>query len=401
MRPTPHVCIISCCHGPRDARAVHKLAASLRDGGLRVTWVGPRWSTEFGESGIEVLLFESWRARFGRPVHWWRAYRAAHTVHDVDVYLALGPDSAVISWLLAQRGGGRLIFDLHEVYHRDMLKTWIPLALVPIVGGLLRHLIGWIIARSDLLTVSSERVLAPYARNCRQVRVLRNCALSWDRQPVARTRPPECLTVVHGKAALGGSIERRGTSTLLEALAIVKSRGAKVRAIIFDNFDEAAGASQRREIFLREVAVRGLETCIDLHASVPIAQMPSILAQADVGLIAYDREFGINSLPGRLFEYMESGIAVIVPNYAPDICEIVDRERCGLAADCEDPRSIADSLYWLTENRGEMMAMGRRGRAGFEARYRWEDEVRPLVEWIHVHAGLANSAAGAGAKSAP
>jgi glycosyltransferase involved in cell wall biosynthesis len=99
-------------------------------------------------------------------------------------------------------------------------------------------------------------------------------------------------------------------------------------------------------------------------------------------LIAYGRELGAGSLPNRLFEYMASGLAVIAPQYAREIADIVESEQCGILVDFEDPEDVARAISFLSENRDQCRAMGARGRRAFESRFNWEDEVEPFLDKI-------------------
>jgi glycosyltransferase involved in cell wall biosynthesis len=110
--------------------------------------------------------------------------------------------------------------------------------------------------------------------------------------------------------------------------------------------------------------------------------MPNVFAESDVGIIAYSRIFGVNSLPGRLFEYMAGALPVIAPEYSGDVRGIVERERCGIMTDCEDAQAIAKAIAWLNEHREEATAMGGRGRHAFLTRHTFEREIQPLIDWI-------------------
>lgn len=111
-------------------------------------------------------------------------------------------------------------------------------------------------------------------------------------------------------------------------------------------------------------------------------KMPEILESCDVGMIAYGRDLGQDSLPNRVFEYMAAGIPIIAPCYSTAIAKIIDTEACGLLADFEDPSSIAAAIVRLYRDPDASRAMGRRGRDAFLQRHNWEVEVRPMIERI-------------------
>ncbi len=385
QQQAPRVCIVSVQHGPRDSRVVHKLAAGLRDAGCQVIWVGPSSPNQFGESGIDVRIFRPASTRLQRPLQWVRAYSAARMVPDVDAYCGVSPDSAYLAVKLAMASGAPAIFDLHEVYHHEMLNAWAPAVLHRLLGAGVKLLVAHVARHSALVVASSERVLSPYLHVCRAAVVVRNCAPEWFGAEPAPLRHANRLVVMHGKVAMGDSLVTRGTATVLKALAMAKAQGCDVGVIAFDNLEEDTGVdgpSIRRQ-FLALIAQLGIGCEVEMRPEIPIDQMPKALAHVNVGIIAYSREFGENSLPGRLFEYMAAAVPVIGPTYSLDIAGVIEREQCGLLADCEDPADVARAFCWLSRHQYEAEQMGIRGRAAFLQRYCLEREILPLVAKIH------------------
>lgn len=120
--------------------------------------------------------------------------------------------------------------------------------------------------------------------------------------------------------------------------------------------------------------------------------MPDILRSCDVGLIAYDRNLGVDSLPNRIFEYMALGIPIIAPEYSVEIAQIIKTEKCGILADFEDLNSIATAIVRLSRDPVLCREMGTRGRQAFLARHNWEIEVRPLLDRIQAWFSESGSA---------
>jgi glycosyltransferase involved in cell wall biosynthesis len=116
-----------------------------------------------------------------------------------------------------------------------------------------------------------------------------------------------------------------------------------------------------------------------LHEAVTHEQMPAVLGKCDVGMVAYGRRLGEDSLPNRLFEYMASGIAILAPTYALEIKRIVEAEDIGLTVDFEQPEEVADAMRWFIEHPQETKAMGARARIAFIERHNWDAEFHRLV----------------------
>jgi glycosyltransferase involved in cell wall biosynthesis len=376
---------VSCQHVPDDKRVTHKEGLSFRDAGFRVTWVGPRRPRTGNDYGIDFRFYPAGKGRLSRLLHHRKAERLAGEVPDVDVYFAVEPDSAAVVVKLARRREARAVFDIHEVYHREMLGRWVK-------GRLLRRLVGWLVRRRiektcrqcDLVIGVSDAVLRPYLSPNAERLVVRNCAAASFAQgePASEaTLSAESFTVMHGLTH-----EARGTHTVTLAARIAAEKVRSLKVIMFDSFALRGEPEQRRrfEEFIRQ---NGAEGIVEVRQPVPHSEMPAITRSCHAGLIAYDRQWGVRCLPNRVFEYMAAGIPLIAPEYAEEIRRIVERERCGLLVDCEDPSAIAEAIVRLAENPDEAAAMGRRAREGFIQRHNWQKEVQPLIDRIRTWVG--------------
>jgi glycosyltransferase involved in cell wall biosynthesis len=181
---------------------------------------------------------------------------------------------------------------------------------------------------------------------------------------------------MHGKITLA-----HGTRVVIEALGLVARRVADVHAIMFDSSKTVSDGFGPEQL-MKAAHDAGAAEAIELHPLVSLETVSAMLRRCDVGIVAYDRNWGVNSLPNKLFEYMGAGLAVIAPTYSREIRSIIERERCGLLVDCERPLEIAEALEYLHTHRKEATDMGRRGREAFLARHNWTVEARPLVDRI-------------------
>jgi glycosyltransferase involved in cell wall biosynthesis len=224
----------------------------------------------------------------------------------------------------------------------------------------------------------SDSVLEHYTQETERRLVVRSCAPSWfadgpaaDVCGAGRTH----FSVIHGKFGLDN-----GTDKVLEAMALTREEDKRLRVIMFATRDPTADAAMKK---LNAMAQdRRGDGTLDLRKSVPLQEMPAVIRSCDLGLIAYGRSFGLDSLPNRLFEYMAAGVPVVAPAYSREIARIVTAEECGVLADFEDPHSIASTIVELARNPERCREMGRRGRKAFLERHNWDVEVQPLLERI-------------------
>lgn len=371
-----HVCILACQHAAGDPRVAHRLARSFVAAGFRVSWVGPDLGAKAYEPGVEFHLFPARHTRLDRLARRRLVAQAARALGHVDLYFAVEPDSAAAAIALARRTGGRVVFDIHEFYHREMLLRWVPRWLLPAVGAVVRSWIRSLCRRSALVVGVSDEILEAYHTDGRRELVVRNCAsLAMANGPAADVcgagRP--AFTVMHGKSTAG-----HGTARLIEALGILKARGETgFRAVCFEYFDGPEGVDRQR--FMALVEQHDVADSIDLRPLMPHAEMASLLARCDAGLLAYDRDWGTFGLPNRLFEYMAAGLPIIAPTYAAAMRHVVDAERCGVVVDCENPQALADVLSGLRGNPALARELGERAREAFLGRHNWELECEPLI----------------------
>ena len=82
-------------------------------------------------------------------------------------------------------------------------------------------------------------------------------------------------------------------------------------------------------------------------------------------------------VPIKLFDYLAMGVPVIVSDF-PAMRKIIGECDCGLAADSEDPRSIAGALRKIFQDDGLRTRLSQNARRAFEAKYCWEGQQESL-----------------------
>lgn len=384
MDSVGHICILTTAHPLDDVRVSNKIAQTFREYGFKVSWVGPDYAyfdhENYDRYGLDYYLFPMGKSKVSRiffSAH--KAFKAALKVQNVDIYFSPEPDSARVAAKLAIKNGAKVIFDVHEVYHDVMLSRWVKGCFFRFLRPYVRKMIARICSRCDLVVGVSRAVLNPYAEVRVPKMIVRNCAPAWfAKNPPADVCDPSrsFLTLMHGKSTLG-----RGTVTVLEALSIAKNEVNGLKTIMFNTFE---GKAEGFEVgnFFTVLKDMNLGSIVDFRDPVPMQEMPAILRSCDIGLIAYNREFGVESLPNKLFEYMATGLVMLAPSYSEEIVRIVEQEKCGMLVDFEDPRAIADAIVYLKNNPAECREMGARARIAFAQRHNWQVEVRPLIERI-------------------
>lgn len=377
-----HVCVVTTAHPVDDVRVSNKFVRTFREEGFAVTWVGPEVvffdGRAYCREDIRFLLIRPNGSRFDRLFAPYRISQLVGGLSGVNVYYAPDPDSVSVALRWARRNRAKVIFDIHEVFHGPGLNRWLMGRRVGAVSKLVQKRISHLSSKCDLVVGVSHSVLAQYGNRDSNTMVVRSCAPSWfakdSTSNVCGVDRPR-LTIMHGKGDL-----QRGTEKVLEAIGEASRTATGLRVIIFAGGD-AANDSALSMIRCRSREL-GITEAVQLCKGIPMHEMPMMLQSCDVGLIAYGRELGVDSLPNRLFEYMAAGLAIIAPAYSVEIAEIIDGEKCGLLVNAEDPSSLAEAIVKLYRNPELCREMGRRAKEAFLARHNWEMEVRPLIDTI-------------------
>lgn len=377
-----HVCILTTAHPVDDVRVRHKFAQTFQNAGFRVSWAGPGHAffdpSATSLEGIEFHFAPPIRTKRDRLLAGRRTHKAASKLEPVDVFYAPDPDAIPIALALAKQHHAKVIFDIHEQFHGAMLDRWLPRRGFPLVRKLVLKRIQRLCAQCDLVLAVNQSLLEAYLQGSAQGLVVRSCAPAWfaDGPPAVVCPNDRPFTIMHGKCALA-----RGTLPVLEALAKLPGGSTGMRVVMFCG--SAPEKDRQAQAVVESSRQLGVTSALDLRSGVPMQDMPGILRSCDVGLIAYGRGLGAESLPNRLFEYMALGLPVIAPTYSIEIAKILREEACGLLADFEDPDSIAQALHTMYHNQEECRTMGQRAREAFLKRHNWDQEIAPVLAWMH------------------
>lgn len=108
----------------------------------------------------------------------------------------------------------------------------------------------------------------------------------------------------------------------------------------------------------------------------PYAEMPDLVAAAEIGVAPYDPArlgqlaLGFYWSPLKIFEYMASGLpTVTIPR--PPLTDIVREGQEGLHAGEGDPAALATALARLADDAGLRSRLGASARARVVERYSW------------------------------
>jgi len=181
------------------------------------------------------------------------------------------------------------------------------------------------------------------------------------------------FTGAHGQA--------NGLDAVLDAALELKRRGVRgIRFVFIGRGGLKPGLVERSR---REQ----LDDYVLFHDSVPKSDLAQILPRMDVGLMILRNlpSFYYGTSPNKFFDYIAGGLPVL-NNYPGWLADMIRENECGVAIDPDNPRAFAEAVLDLYERRGELKAIGLRGRALAErefAREQLADRFADTLEQVH------------------
>ena len=113
--------------------------------------------------------------------------------------------------------------------------------------------------------------------------------------------------------------------------------------------------------------------------ALPHAEVPAVLAGADIGIVPYAADAPPYFSPLKLFEYLAAGLAVVAAAI-PGVTELVD-ERTAVLVPPGDPEALADAVAALAADPLGRERLGRSGRVLAE-RHTWAHRARGILDEV-------------------
>jgi len=183
-----------------------------------------------------------------------------------------------------------------------------------------------------------------------------------------------------------------GVARLVDAMEVLHAQGAPWRAVLVGDGPERAPLEAR-------VAAARLPT-VTFTGALPYAVMPAALAAASAGVAPFEPDAhaplrtGFYWSPLKVFEYMASGLPVVVPDL-PRLRGILGGGDAGVLYDPTTPVGLADALTDLLDP-SRRQGLGHAARARAEAHYSWAAHCRALDAAIRGLRERPRTATGAG-----
>lgn len=354
------VCHMASSHYPEDVRIFRKECRSLAKAGYDVTLVEVGDSYE--KEGVHIIGIgpQSEGRRNVMTKDTKKVYEKALAV-DADIYHFHEP--ALLPYGLKLKKQGKIvIFDSHE-HTAEALKekTYIPMHNL-VQKGYAKYQ-KHVCKKLDAVIAATPNVTDYFRPFCKRVTDAMNYPILEPLIPPAA----ESNTVVYA----GGINEQWNIRCIVDAIA--KLPGAKFVLCGKNPGDEYMDAVR---------ASKGWPQ-VEHREMVPHEQIPAIMSRCSVGMALLtpgpntDYENG-NLANTKIFEEMMAGLPVVCTNFSRWRA-FVEKERCGICVDPQDPDAVAEAIRYLFTHPEEARQMGLNGRRLIETRFNWENEEKKLL----------------------
>ncbi|MFC1664136.1 glycosyltransferase [Pseudomonadota bacterium] len=345
---------------------------SLARVGFEIVHLAPGSGENCRKKNVLVQTYKPQSGFMGRIAQLFKLYRLAADI-DADCYHCNEVDSWILGVLLKLFKGKVCIFDVHEHYpSRFVGRRNIPVPIGLAVGGCI-YLLYWILTPlTDYIVLAKNSVAIDFKRHKEKLILVRNFSplIFLKNKPNNHTRispNKETLQMIH----LGLINKDRGWPQILRSMTSVQ----KLNLLIVGRFDDGS-----RSEFENEVRRLGLERRVKIEDWMPFQEALERILCSDIGLVMFQpgKLNYIYAMPHKMFDYMLAGIAVVVPNFAEEIADIVDESKCGILIDTSIPEQLAIALNRLKDS-GVRERMGENGRKAVIEKYNWEGEALKLI----------------------
>ena len=364
-------------HPVTDARVTCKQAASLARMGHDVIVLGYEGDFSLKIPGVTMQAVAPFRVGVRARLSMVPKLYTAAVAWKPEILTCHEPETARIGLKLQKRIGGKVIFDVHEMWHETMSKKF-PHIFRPLAKSIFSVLLRRIGGSVDWVTVVSPASYDFYraTRTDGRVDLIENSP-PMELFPLCNQDVQEPITILHD----GFLSLQRGLLQMLEAISIVR-RTFDIRFLIVGRI-----RSEAQPHFDQKVAELGLADIIVMPGWRPYKQIGKIESQAQIGLICHQyTPNSFLSLNNKLYNYMSCGQAIIGPAGSAT-ADMIEKYKVGLSVNTTKPKNIAHAIIKLVENVELRKQFGANGRDAIETELGWHKMEERLE---HIYSQLAD-----------
>jgi glycosyltransferase involved in cell wall biosynthesis len=363
------VCHLTSVHPAFDIRIFHKECISLVNAGFEVTLIVNGNEPSYQKQGVDIIPVQLPVSRFRRMlVVTFRFFKAALKTR-ASVFHFHDPELMPCGVLL-RLAGKKVIFDIHENVRLSIkTKEWLPKGLRSLVAGIYFVVEKFCLMFYSQLILAEDSYLKYYPTHKCQVVLNYPVLLLGEKKyhPIELPIKMVYSGVVH---------ELKGIWEMLFLVKELNRKGIECRLILIG---EIRPESLKVEIdaFLEQ---EQLGSNIEIIGRVDFTEVNEILSRADVGLsLLKPIPNYYESLPTKIFEYMQAGLPVIANNF-PLYKKYINQSGAGICVDISNMEQVAEEVATFLSNHTLLEKSRLNGINAVKKWYNWNIESGKLIE---------------------
>lgn len=362
------VCHLSSMHRPDD-RIYQRACLGLVREGLEVHLV-IQYPDELPKD--EGVHFHWLKKRDGWKRRWFSSKEAVDKAIEInaDIYQFHDPDLLPhILKIKKKLPDAKIVFDLHENFEVRFIQWGLP----AFFGKLFQSYLKRKLNQFDGYATTTETMKALYKEVKKPGVVIRNAVdvhrlehIDPDQIEPFDT-PTICTSGAHSHSRL--------------VLQTVQSMKYIPKDLKFEMLFAGRYLPGVEEELKEQAKKDGTDKFLLLEGMMPWDENFKRTAKALCGCVFYENnENNQVTLPNRVYEYMFSGIPIIVSDY-PELRNIVERAHCGLIVSSEDPKDMAKAFEYLLRNPEEAKKMGQNGRKAIFEDFGYHIDLKNTIQF--------------------
>ncbi len=361
------VCQITSMHSWDDDRIYQRACLGLVNSGYEVHLIAVQPDKLPSESKVRLHWL---KFRIGWKRRWFSSKEAVDKAIKInaDVYHFHDPDLLPhIRKLKVKCPRSKVFYDIHENYVARF-KMW---GLPSFIGRLFRMFEIFIIRHIDGYTITSHSMKELFTLSNRPSCVVYN-SINLLRL--------EKLNINDIQPAYPPVIYTSGThSHSRNCIETIRAMNYMNKEIPFQMMFVGRYVSGIEREMKAQSTADGTIKYLRLEEMLPWEDNFKRTSEAFLGCVFYAENSNNRvTIPNRLFEYMYCGIPVVATDF-PELRNIIEKTKCGLLVNSDNPRDIAKIFEFLLKNPQKALEMGRRGRKAIESEYNFNMDLRRLI----------------------
>lgn len=281
---------------------------------------------------------------------------------DSDIYHLHDPELIPMGIKL-KKLGKKVIFDCHEDFLKQLLNK-------PYFNGLTAIIFSKIfmiyekktLKNFDIIITATDFIRDRYLKINKNTFVINNYPI------INKSKSFKDWKSKENKICYVGGIDKsRGIYELIEAMSYTN----EVILTLAGNFKE-------KKDRINLVQHKSWDKVIEL-GYIDKPRVLKVYQESKIGIVTLHPQINyIDSLPVKMFEYMEASIPVIASDF-PVWKSIIEQNNCGICVDPLNPKAVSDAIKYLFENENISQIMGENGRNAILDFYNWSIEELKLL----------------------